>query len=112
MNKLSVTEMPIGWLTPLGGMYECEEYEHLNMAKQLVKDYLYDRDNLRSDYDEILLERGWVHITYSYVMRCYNIYWNDFLSSYQKNYLRPFMENKAISIGKTSRLCFEEEDGK
>lgn len=102
--------MPLGWLTPLGGFYDCEEYEHLDMAKQLVEDYLYNRDNSRYDYDEILLERGWVHITYSCTMRCYVVNWNDFLTSYQKNYLRPFMEDKDININVTSRLCFEDED--
>ena len=46
------------------------------------------------------------------MMNYYVIDWKDFLTSYQKNYLRPFMEDKDINISITSRLCFEEEDEK
>ena len=108
MNKT----ITLGWLSPLGGFYECKEYKHLSAAEQIVKAYLYNKDNLRYDYDEILLERGWVHITFSYMMNYYVIDWKDFLTSYQKNYLRPFMEDEDINISITSRLCFEEEDEK
>lgn len=111
MNKLSVTEMPIGWLAPSGLLYECEIYEHYYLASKIIHDFNYSFSSTESDED-LLLKCGWARITRSLMSGEYVIYWDNFLTDYQKNYLRPFMENKAISIGKTSRLCFEEEDGK
>lgn len=104
-----MSNMPLGWLSPLGGLYDCEEYEHLSLARDIVESYLYNRDNNRYDYDTILLERGWAHITYSCTMNCYIVDWDNFLTSYQKNYLKPFFEDETININRTTRLLFEEE---
>ena len=34
-------EMPIGWLSPAGGMIKCNTYEHITVAFRLVDKYVF-----------------------------------------------------------------------
>lgn len=96
--------MPTGWLAPSGILYECEIYEHHYLAAEIVEDF-----HSTKSAEDILLESGWAQITKSVIFQEYVIYWNNFLTDYQKNFLKPFFDNDTIKISKTCRLEFEEE---
>ena len=100
--------MPTGWLAPSGLLYECEIYEHYYLASKIIHDFNYSFNSTESDED-LLLECGWARITRSLMSGEYVIYWDNFLTDYQKNCLKPYFEDNTIKISKTCRLDFEEE---
>lgn len=84
--------MQTGWLDPNGDFYPCEVFDHIGMAEDIVNDLgLVSRTKYHAD--EILLQNGWVQITRSLLgIKEQNIFWERFLTEYQKNFLKPYFE--------------------
>lgn len=89
-------EHKIGWLDPTGTMIECGHSDHIATARTLVDLYHYQNpDHLPED--DVLLKHGWVHVTMSLLgNREWCIWWENRLTDYQKNYLRPYFEESEI----------------
>lgn len=100
--------MPTGWLAPNGTLYNCDICDHFYLASKIVKIFDYNFNSTESNED-LLLKHGWVRITRSLMSGEYVIYWDNFLTEYQKNYLKPYFEDDTIKISKSCRLDFEEE---
>lgn len=85
-----------GWLAPDGSFVECGSYEHVSIARDLVKKFYPDDPNYH--WDDILLAKGWVHIGISAFDHEYVFWWNKFLTEPQKAFLKPYFEDSDIKI--------------
>lgn len=60
--------------------------------------------------DDVLLKHGWVHVTVSLLgNREWCIWWENRLTDYQKNYLRPYFEESEIQPSFGSLCKWESE---
>ena len=98
---ISNNSLAVGWLDPNGEMYECECYDHISYAADLVKQYKYEqiRENYRLlSSDEVLIKNGWVQIGRSggflFHTPCWRIGWNPrgHLTPEQKAVLTAYFE--------------------
>lgn len=85
--------MRLGWLNPDGKFYECESTEHSWAAKRLCEEYGYSVHDW--DYDNTLLEKGWVRITQSLYDYAYSAYWEK-LNFTTKNWLKNNFYNQNL----------------
>jgi len=87
--------LQVGWLAPDGDMYECDLYDHIEMAKEICKKFGYEG---YKSVDDILLSHSWVHITCSLApYRKFYIEWNKFLTEPQIQFLKPYFTNELIN---------------
>lgn len=102
--------MQTGWLDTAGDFYPCAVFDHIAMAEGIVDDLgLVSRTKHHAD--EILLEHGWVQITRSLLgMKEQNIFWDRFLTEYQKNFLRPYFEKNDEPICSIAKMRWEYEN--
>lgn len=83
--------MELGWLSPTGEMIEADYMQHYSTAMDLCDRYYSLHDN--PEADDILMERGWVHITMTTLIEHgYMILWHNHLTASQKHYLKPLVE--------------------
>lgn len=86
--------LSIGWLSPDGDIYECEPYDHIELAANICRKFGYEQYGA---LDDILLKHSWVHITFSFApYRRFHIYWDKFLTEPQKQYLKPYFEEANV----------------
>lgn len=84
--------MYTGWLSPTGDFIKTNEYAHHDIALKLVEQY-----NLFYDYnkhcDETLLNFNWCKICISRPQNTYKLFYNNYLTDYQKNWIKDKVEN-------------------
>ena len=80
----------LGWLAPDGSFLECGCFEHVSVAKELVEKFYPNEPS--SHYDDVLLDKGWVHIGISAIDHDYYFWWNKFLTEPQKQFMKPYFE--------------------
>jgi hypothetical protein len=94
-----------GWLSPSGQFTQCEPYEHIAVAEELV-----DGKVPCIAADEYLLDHGWVKIyRESFCGHKWLVDWRGFLSEPQKSFLRPIFEDAQNDIYIYCRDCWEDE---
>lgn len=100
--------MQTGWLDPTGTFYPCKVFEHVEMANDLVD--LLKIESPTYHGDETLLKNGWVQITRSLLgVKEQNIFWEKFLTEYQKQFLRPYFEENDEPVSSTAMKRWEFE---
>ena len=103
--------MQTGWLSPNGDFYTCKTFDHIGLAEEIIDKFSIHRNDIYHP-DKILLDNGWVQITRSLIGRKeQNIFWENFLTEYQKNFLKPYFENNDESVSSVAimRWKFEME---
>ena len=101
--------MQTGWLAPNGDFYPCTLYEHIEVARDIIDKMAIQR-NGKYHPDEILLSAGWVQITRSLLgVKEQSIYWDNFLTEYQKAFLRPYFEENDEKVSDISKMKWEME---
>ena len=100
-------DLALGWLSPTGDFYECEEYDHIWKAKELIEAYGYDYDKNNNWADDVIMSHGWVHITMSRLSNELMIFWDKPLTSAQKDFLLPYFDEPNVSG--MSKIDWEEE---
>ena len=86
----------LGWLAPDGSFLECGCFEHVSVAKELVEKFYPNEPS--NHYDDVLLDKGWVHIGISAIDHDYYFWWNNFLTEPQKQFMKPYFETDEIKI--------------
>ena len=85
-------ELKTGWLSPSGDFWECPCYEHICTAVEIVSKFNYMQ--IGKSADDILYCNGWAHIGIStFGPNEWRISWKNFLTDYQKNFLKPYFED-------------------
>ena len=101
--------MQTGWLAPNGDFYECAVFDHIEAARDIV-DKISVQRNGKHHPDEILLSAGWVQITRSLLgAKEQNIFWERFLTEYQKQFLRPYFEENDEPVSSVAVMRWEYE---
>lgn len=104
MNKIK-----LGWLSPTAEMIECNAYEHIQTAYDILdKNYGVSVGHVFNP-DDVLVDLGWVHICRSDILsHDYHFYWNinRFLTPEQIQYLKPYFEDKNCPIDEVQRDIF------
>ena len=101
--------MRTGWLSPNGDFYPCAVYDHVEVAREIIDKVNVQRNGSHHP-DEILLSAGWVQISRSAIgIPSQHIYWNKFLTDYQKNFLRPYFEENDELVSSVSRIKWDKE---
>lgn len=102
----------VGWLGPDGIFFECHNGDHVAVADYIVERYGYPHSLPNAvDVDDVLLNKGWVHITVSsFFSHEWHIYWNKPLTEYQKNFLKPYFEDGEIPVSEAAKACWEMEE--
>ena len=99
-----MTDLQTGWLSPNGDFYPCGVYEHLSLAREILK------DETANTADEKLNDCGFVSITISQLgVKEWRIYWKHFLTEAQKNFLKPYFEDN-MAVGITTKMRWEREN--
>lgn len=102
-------EHKIGWLDPVGTMFECNYSGHIGKARTLVDLYHYQNPD-RLPEDEVLMKHGWARISISRLGdREWSIWWENRLTGYQRNFLRPYFEESKIPPSFGSLCKWESE---
>ena len=102
--------LPLGWLSPSGEFIECDYYNHISIAHELVEKYGYHKVGSKPD-DDILLYNGWVHIGITSIgKKEWAIYWENFLTEEQKNAIKPYFEDDEIPMCFVSQCKWEKEN--
>lgn len=100
-----MTELSTGWLSPNGDFYPCRVYEHISLAREILKDKTANRA------DEKLNDCGFVSITISQLgVKKWRIYWKHFLTEQQKNFLKPYFEDSSLSVDGCSNVRWSKEN--
>lgn len=100
--------MELGWLSPSGDFFPCEMYDHIHVADKIVRQYGYQA--LTSSNDDILMKNGWVHITRSMFDHELRIYWDKYLTEYQKNFLKEYFEQDIFPVSEICKYAWECEN--
>ena len=98
-----------GWLAPNGDFYACATFEHIAIAAEIV-----DKLDIHIDFkyhpDDILMGSGWVKITRSLLgKKEQNIFWDKFLTEYQKNFLKAYFEGNDEPVSPIAIMRWERE---
>ena len=101
--------MQTGWLAPNGDFYPCETFDHVEVAEDLVDKFNVQR-GLKYHADDILMDAGWTKITRSLLGRKeQNVFWEKFLTEYQKQFLRPYFEENDEPVSAIAIMRWEFE---
>ena len=103
-----MNNMKIGWLSPSGDLWECSTFDHIAKADEIIDKYRYPTLQYRAS-DEALLANGWVHISISQLTHEYRIWWNNFLTMSQKNFLKKYFENEEIKTSPLDKIKWDKE---
>lgn len=99
-----MTELQTGWLSTNGDFYPCSVYEHISLAREILKDETANRA------DDILADCGFVSITISQLgVKEWRIYWKHFLTEAQKNFLKPYFEDN-MAVNSITKMRWEKEN--
>lgn len=105
MTTVDKNELKTGWLSPSGDFYPCAVYEHLSLARKILKNEYENRP------DEKLHDRGFAEITISQLgTKEWRVYWKNFLTEQQKNFLKPYFEDDVFPMGSIVRTRWEREN--
>ena len=102
-----MNEIKLGWLSPTAELVECNTYDHLYVAGNILDRY-YDMGYVMNP-DSALIYMGWVHITRGQIFdHDYHFYWsiNKFLTPEQIQYLKPYFEDENRPIDEVQRDIF------
>jgi len=98
-------ELKTGWLSPDGDFYPCAVYEHLSLARKILQDEYANRA------DEKLQNKGFAEITISQLgIKEWRVYWKNFLTEQQKNFLKPYFEDNILPMSDIIRIRWEREN--
>lgn len=112
-----MTQLNTGWLSPTGELTVCDYFEHTAVAEELVlklggsATLLSEGERIRIlRVDDMLLSAGWVKISMSLLgKKEWAIYWEKFLTEWQKAALRPYFEESEIPVGPTGKIKWSRE---
>ena len=98
------TYLKTGWVAPDGTYTHNYMWGHFNSACKILG---YETPHA----DTLLLDAGYVRISNTVAdSRMYAITWKNWLTDYQKNFLKDYFEDSTILIDKTSRKRWNEEN--
>lgn len=98
-------KLQTGWLSPDGDFYPCRVYEHLSLARKILKDEYTNRP------DEKLQDSGFAEITISQLgVKEWRVYWKNFLTDQQKNFLKPYFEDEIFPMGNIVKMRWDREN--
>lgn len=83
-----------GWLSPYGDFIECESYEHLSKAEEILEKHYPDVEYRHAD--EALYDRGWASIAIMIYME-HGIsvnYTSSRLTDAQLHFLKPYIDGE------------------
>ncbi len=103
-----MNEIKLGWLSPTAEMIECNAYEHISTAYDILEKN-YNMGSVFNNPDDVLVNLGWVHICRGSILdHDYHFYWNinHFLTPEQIQYLKPYFEDKNVPINEVQRDIF------
>lgn len=104
-----MNEIKLGWLSPTAEMVECNAYEHIQTAYNiLAKNYGVNVGHV-SNPEDILIKLGWVHICRGAILdHDYHFYWDisRFLTLEQIQYLKSYFEDENCPIDEVQRDIF------
>lgn len=91
-----MNEMPLGWLSPNGELFECNYYEHIATAEKIIDKLNISYNSFRySGKDDALLSLGWCKLTLSSLgNKQYHVHWERPLTTYQRYFLKDFFDNE------------------
>lgn len=94
-----------GWLSPNGTFTQCNVYDHIGTAYKLLGvDYT-------SRPDEKLHDAGYAEITISQLgVKEWRVYWKNFLTDEQKNFLKPYFEDENRGMAYVSKMRWDKEN--
>lgn len=93
-----------GWLSPTGEFFPCDTFEHIAVAEKLAGESY--------KADEILMKRGFVHISISLLGRKeWAIFWDlrHNLTPEQVRFLRPYFEENTFPVCFSAKCRWEKE---
>ena len=108
-------EMPTGWLSPSGELFECEYYEHNATAEEICQklNISYNHYSYRGK-DDALLSLGWCKLAISSLGdKKYWVHWERPLTAYQRYFLKDYFENEEdlkFQMDITSHFKYFHED--
>lgn len=96
MDKQKKIEMPTGWLSPDGDLWECSTYEHSAMAEEICEKLKIESNTWAwKGEDEALYSLGWCKLgLMSLGDREYWVHWERPLTAYQRYFLKEYFENE------------------
>ena len=100
-----MSDLKTGWLSPNGTFTPCGVYEHISTAYKLLGvDYT-------SRPDEKLHDAGYAEITLSQLgVKEWRVYWKNFLTDEQKNFLKPYFEDEDRPAAYVSKMRWDKEN--
>ncbi len=100
-----MSNLETGWLSPNGTFIPCGVYEHISTAYQIL-------GNDDSSYpDEKLHNAGYAEITISQLgVKSWRVYWKNFLTDEQKNFLKPYFEDANRPMSSVSQMRWDKEN--
>ena len=107
-------ELKTGWLSPTGEFFEAGVYEHIEVSHRLasktnIPDYDFRKERGISD-DEKLLRCGWVYVGISsFFSHEWQVAWERRMTPEQRLFLRPYFEDKDISMNVVAKDRWELE---
>ena len=87
--------VPTGWLSPEGQLYECDYFEHLSLAREIA-------EKIGASYEELyladkyLLNNGWVHLSITmFLGHGWLVTFPEIgtISQEQRQFLKPYVED-------------------
>lgn len=104
---MSKNKLKTGWLSPNGDLWECNTFNHISKADEIINKYHYPTINHRSS-DEVLMFYGWVHISISQIDHKYRIWWDKFLTPNQINFLKQYFD-ETEQVSDLDRIKWDKE---
>ena len=94
MRQLNSMEQYTGWLSPYGDFIECESYEHLSKAEEIVESNYSSDENEHAD--DLLYDHGWASITImTYMEHGISVnYTSSRLTDAQLHFLKPYIDGE------------------
>ena len=93
-----------GWLSSYGDFIECESYEHLSKAEEIVESNYSSDENEHAD--DVLYNHGWASITImTYMEHGISVnYRSSRLTNAQLEFLKPYINDEfGLSLTERSR---------
>lgn len=96
-------KLKCGWLSPSGEFIECNPYDHIAVAEEVLGSSI-------PSADEQLLNSGWVKIyRESFCGHKWGVTWYKFLTDSQKSFLSPLFKDKTNDFLAYCKYEFEDE---
>ena len=114
MDDLISRNVPTGWLSPEGKLYDCDYYEHIGLAREIAEKSGASDEEMWTAED-YLFKHGWVRISmivfldHGFVVSFPS---SRTISQEQRQFLKPYVENDISIFSKLANtdlmLEFEE----